>query len=219
MLGELVRRITGKSLGTFFREEVAEPLGADFHIGLPKEHDSRVAELIPPEMPGGSDIPFDPESIAMKIFTNPIQDPTLSYVKSRGWLGAEIPSGNGQGNARSMARVGSVVACGGSLDGKKYLSIDTLEKAIEEQICGMDLVMGPIRFGLGWGLPSKEDSYPPNWETRRACHWGGFGGSVLLMDLDTKMCFAYAMNNMVSSLTGDSRTDKLGRVLYECLEE
>lgn len=198
---------------------MAEPLGADFHIGLPEEHDSRVAELIPPKMPEGGEIPFDPKSMAMKIFTNPIQDPALSYVKSRGWLGAEIPSGNGQGNARSMARVGSIVACGGSLDGTKFLSIDTIEKAIKEQIYGMDLVLGPIRFGLGWGLPSKESPYPPNWETRRACYWGGFGGSVLLMDLDAKMCFAYAMNNMVSSLTGDARTEKLGRVLYECLGE
>jgi len=118
-----------------------------------------------------------------------------------------------------MARVGSIVACCGSLDGKKYLSTDTIEKAIKEQIYGTDLVLGPIRFGLGWGLPSKESPYPPNWETRRACYWAGFGGSVLLMDLDAKMCFAYAMNNMVSSLTGDPRTEKLGRVLYECLGE
>jgi CubicO group peptidase (beta-lactamase class C family) len=127
MLGELVHRITGKSLGTFFREEISEPLGADFHIGLPKDQDHRVAELIPPRMPEGDDMPFDPASLAMKIFTNPMQDPALAYVKSRGWLGAEIPSGNGQGNARSMARVGSIVACGGSLEGTKYLSLDTLE--------------------------------------------------------------------------------------------
>jgi CubicO group peptidase (beta-lactamase class C family) len=89
-------------------------------------------------------------------------------------LGAEIPAGNGQGNARSMARVGSIVACGGSLDGKKYLSTETLENAIKEQIYGTDLVLGPIRFGLGWGLPSNEAPYTPNWETRRACYWGGW---------------------------------------------
>jgi len=219
MLGELVRRITGKSLGTFLREEVAEPSGADFHIGLPEENDSRVAELIPLKMPEGSEIPFDPKSMAMKIFTNPIQDPSYSFVKSRGWLGAEIPSANGQGNARSMARIGSIVACGGSLDGKKYLSTDALEKAIKEQIYGTDLVLGPTRFGLGWGLPSKGAPYPPNWETRRACYWAGVGGSIIFMDLDAKVCFAYAMNNMFASLTGDPRTQKLGQVLYECLGE
>ena len=219
MLGELVRRITGKSPGTFFREEVAEPSGADFHIGLPEEHDNRVAKLIPPEMPEGGDIPFEPTSIVMKVFTNPILDPTLSFLKSRGWLGAEIPSANGQGNARSMARVGSIVACGGSLDGKKYLSIDTIEKAIKEQIYGTDLVIGPIRWGLGWALISKGAPYPPNWETRRACWWGGAGGSAISMDLDAKVCFTYAMNKMFAGLTGDLRTEKLGRVLYECLGE
>jgi len=61
----------------------------------------------------------------------------------------------------------------------------------------MDLVLGPICFGLGCGLPSNEAPYPRNWETRRAYYGGGFGGSVLLMDLDAKMRFAYAMNNMV----------------------
>jgi CubicO group peptidase (beta-lactamase class C family) len=219
LLGELVRRTTGKSPGTFFREEVAEPLGADFHIGLPEEHDHRVAQLIPPTMPEGGDIPFDPTSIVMKVFTNPILDPTLAFLKSRGWLGAEIPSANGQGNARSMARVGSIVACGGSLDGTKYLSIDTIENAITEQISGTDLVIGPIRWGLGWALPSKEAPITPNWETRRACWWGGAGGSAVSMDLDAKVCFAYAMNKMFAGVTGDLRTAKLFRVLYECLGE
>ncbi len=221
LLGELVRRTTGKSPGTFFREEVTEPSGADFHIGLPEEYDNRVAPLIPSEMLEGVDIPLDPTSIVMKVFTNPILDPTLSFIKSRGWLGAEIPSANGQGNARSMARVGSIVACGGSLDGKRFLSAGTIEKAIKEQIYGMDLVIGSARWGLGWALPSKEEPITPNWETRRACTWGGAGGSALLMDLDAKLCSTYAMNKMGAPLPPwrDPRTWKLSQVLYDCLGE
>ena len=88
----------------------------------------------------------------MKVRTNPPRDPTHSIVTSRRWLESEIPAANGQGNARSMARVGSIIACGGSLDGKRYLSIETLENALKEQIYGTDLVLGPIRWGLGWGL-------------------------------------------------------------------
>jgi len=65
-------------------------------------------------------------------------DPAQTHTRSRGWLGVEIPAANGQGNAYSMARIGSVVACGESLDGKKFLSSDTIEKAIEEQIYGTD---------------------------------------------------------------------------------
>ncbi|GAH04763.1 unnamed protein product, partial [marine sediment metagenome] len=90
LLGELVRRVTGKSLGTFFREELAEPLGADFYIGLLEEHDNRLAELIPLEMPEGAEIPeFDPESMFMKLATNPMLDPTQAVTRTRGWLGAE----------------------------------------------------------------------------------------------------------------------------------
>ncbi|MHA1729022.1 MAG: serine hydrolase, partial [Promethearchaeota archaeon] len=81
---------------------------------------------------------------------------------------------------------------------------------------GMDLALGPIRFGLGWGLPSKEMPITPNWQTRRACYWGGWGGSRILMDMDAKLCFSYAMNQMIQSLTGDPRTNKLNKVLYEC---
>ena len=92
---------------------------------------------------------IDPESLLMKLLTNPMVDPTQTHTGTRGWLGAEIPAGNGQGNARSMARVGSIVACGGSLDGKKFLSAGTIEKAINEQISGIDFVAGPMRWGLG----------------------------------------------------------------------
>ena len=136
-----------------------------------------------------------------------------------GW--AEIPAANGQGNARSMACVGSIVACGGSLDEKNFLSTGTIEKAIKEQIYGMDLVAGPSRWGLGWALPSKESPIIPNWETRRACMWGGARGSAILMDLDAKLCSAYAMNKMRAPFSPwrDPRTWELDTTLYECLGE
>ena len=219
MLGELVRRITGKSVGTFFREEVAEPSSADFHMGLPKEYEAREAELIPADISEAKGMFPPPSSISAKVLTNPILDPTLAYVKTRAWLGAEIPSGNGHGNARSMALVGSIIACGGTLDGKKYISVTTMEAAIKEQFYGMDLVLGlPVRWGLGWSLPSKEAPVTPNWETRKACIGLGAGGSLVLMDLDAKLCFAYAMNKMSAwVIPTDPRTARLDQVLYECL--
>jgi len=119
-----------------------------------------------------------------------------------------------------MACIGSVVACGGSLDGTKFLSAGTIEKAIKEQISGTDLVTGHTRWGLGWALPSKELPITPNWETRRACTWGGNGGSAILMDLDAKLCETYAMNKMVVQAPWmDPRTWKLNKILYECLGE
>ncbi len=214
LLGELVRRITKKSLGTFFREEVAVPLGADFHIGLPEEHDDRVADLIPPppiDLSNFGDI--DPKSVAMRSLTNPIID--VLATKTREWRSAEIPGANGHGNARSVSRITAALACGGELDGVRLLSEKTIKQSIEEQSYGTDLVLNiPIRFGLGWGLQSKEQPIGPN---PNVFYWGGYGGSVIAVDLDAKLSICYVMNKMVSTLTGDPRSEKLIEALYNSL--
>ena len=215
LLGELVRRITGKSLGTFFKKNVADPLKADFHIGLPEEYDFRVGELIPPPQLDISQLgDIDPKSIAMRSLIS-AAGVSVEATKSRAWRVAEIPAANGHGNARSVAKISAVIACGGSLDGKYLLSLETIEKALEEQSYGTDLVlMVPIRFGLGLGLQSKELPIGPN---QRILYWGGWGGSVCIMDLDAKLSIAYVMNKMTSGLTEDLRSKRLVKALYESL--
>jgi len=214
LLGELVRRITGKTLGTFFKEEVAEPLKADFHIGLSAEHDSRVGELIPPFPVDPQNVgDIDPNSIPIKVLLNPIL--TARETLTREWRAAEIPASNGHGNARSVARVGAALACGGEVDGVRLLSLKTIEKSIEEQSNGSDLVLNvPIRFGLGYGLVSKDMPVSPN---PRAFYWGGWGGSHVTMDLDAKLSWAYVMNRMMMSLTGDPRTMNIREAIYKAL--
>ncbi|MHA1106262.1 MAG: serine hydrolase domain-containing protein [Promethearchaeota archaeon] len=214
LLGEIIKRITNQTVGTFFHEEVAKPLGADFYIGLPEEHDSRVADLIPPppiDLSTFGDI--DPESIAMRSLTHPMID--VNETKTREWRGAEIPAANGHGNARSVSRITAALACGGEIDGIHLLSEDTIKKSIEEQSNGTDLVLNvPIRFGLGWGLQSKDLPIGPN---PNLFYWGGYGGSVVVVDLDEKMSISYVMNKMVSTLTGDPRSEKLIEELYKSL--
>jgi len=217
LLGELVRKITGKTLGTFFRKEVAEPLNIDFHIGMTEELDHRIADLIPieesEESPGVSSDQVLRENMAMWSIFNPIIP--IEETRSRSWRKAEIPASNGHGNARSIARVGAIFACGGELDNVRLLSKETVENAIVEQVYGEDLILlKPIRFGLGFGLTCEENKIGPN---PRAFYWGGYGGSQLIMDLDARMSAAYAMNQMVFSLTGDPRTEKLRAVLYKVL--
>ena len=213
LVGEVVRRITGKTPGTFFLEEVAVPLKADFHIGLPEEYDSRVGELIPPPTlkpgdPGYMDIA--PDSMPARTFGNPLL--TAEQPRDRAWRAAEIPAANGHGNARSVARVAAALACGGELDGVHLLTLPTIEKAIEEQYYGTDLVlMVPIRWGLGYGLTSKEIPISPN---PRAFFWGGWGGSLIVVDLDAKLSFAYVMNKMSATVMGDTRTTGPARALY-----
>jgi CubicO group peptidase (beta-lactamase class C family) len=215
LLGEVVRRITNKTLGTFFREEVAIPLDADFHIGLPEEYDYRVGELIPapvvkPGEPGYIEI--DPDSFMGKVMMNPIA--SAETTRERAWRAAEIPAANGHGNARSVARVAAAMACGGELDGVRLMSLSTIEKAIEEQCYGTDLVLGvPIRYGLGFGLNSKEKPVGPN---PRTFYWGGMGGSLMVIDPDARLSWGYVMNKMAAGLE-DMRGPGIAPALYAAL--
>ena len=214
LLGELVRRITKKTVGTFFQEEVAKPLKADFYIGVPEEQFGRIADLIPPPPIDLSSFgEIDPKSVAMRSLTNPMID--VLETRTKEWRIAEIPAANGHGNARSVSRITAALACGGQLDGIRLLSEMEIRKSIEEQSYGPDLVLNtPIRFGLGWGLQSKELPLGPN---ENLFYWGGYGGSVVVVDLDEKMSIAYVMNKMVSTLTGDPRSENLITTLYQAL--
>jgi len=216
LVGEVVRRITKKTLGTFFREEVAIPLNADFHIGVPEEHDYRIGEMIrPPVLKPGEPgyVELDPNSLPGKVMMNP---PIVggNYVKERAWRAAEIPAANGHGNAHSIARVGAAMACGGELDGVRLMRLSTIEKAIEEQCYKTDLVLGMrVRYGLGFGLRSKEMPVGPN---PRTFFWSGAGGSVTVMDLDARLSWAYVMNKM-SFEAPDPRSLGISQALYASL--
>jgi CubicO group peptidase (beta-lactamase class C family) len=215
LLGELVRRVTGKSLGTFFKEEVADPLGADFHIGLDESHDSRVGELIPP--PPQPDTGFKPEpgSVLAKHNASIDFSALAPESRTRAWRAAEIPAANGHGNARSVARIASAMACGGEIDGVRLMSQATIDKALEEQIRGTDLVMMmPVRYGLGFGLLGEMMPIGPN---SRTFFWGGWGGSLCIMDPDARVSYSYVMNKMYDGTTGDLRAAGPGLALRACL--
>jgi len=200
--GELVRRATGRSVGTFFREEVAGPLGADFHIGLPASEDHRVADLVPPDLSAALGTgAIQPDTLAARTLLSCPLDAT--EPRTRAWRGAEIPAAGGTGNARSVARVHSALACGGEVDGVRLMSADGVERILEEQISGTDGVLGvPMRFGMGFGLMSDLIPLSPN---KRAFFWGGWGGSLAVIDLDAEVSVAYVMNRMGDGLAGDVR--------------
>lgn len=154
LIGEVVRRITGKSLGTVFREEIAEPLDADFHIGLPAAEDFRVAEIIRWALPQNDTKPVFSEIQEITFLNMPFDPATTS--RTRAWRAAEIPAVNGHGNARSIAEIHCILANGGVAKGKRFMSEAGCRKALEQQIEGPDLVMThlpPARFGMGFALP------------------------------------------------------------------
>src|SRR5438270_2765464 len=147
LVGEVVRRITGQTIGSFFASEVAGPLGADFHIGTGPEHDSRIARVIPPPPLGIEGA--DPTSIAVRTLSNPPLSAEQSWEE--GWRRAEIPAAGGHGNARSVVAVQTVLACGGEVGGHRFMSERGCEAVFGPQSSGVDLVLGvPLGFGMGY---------------------------------------------------------------------
>lgn len=203
LVGEVVRRITGTKLGEFLRDELARPLGVDFHIGLPKSASGRVANVIPPPPLPIDPATMDPNSVAVKTFTGPAPSADVAWTAE--WRQADIGAANGHGNARSIALLQSIVSNGGvGPDGTKYLSPATIDQVFREQSNGVDQVLGlPVRFGIGYALPSESSPHlPPD---RTICYWGGWGGSSIVNVLDRNMTVAYMMNRMAEGLLGDPR--------------
>jgi CubicO group peptidase (beta-lactamase class C family) len=206
LIGEVIRRITGQRLGEFFAAQLAGPLGADFHIGLPLSEFHRVAKVVPPPLPVGP-TPFDPtqldpNSVAFKTWTNPSTPLESSWTE--GWRRADIGAANGHGNARSAARLQSAVACGGEVDGVRLLSPQTIERIFEVQSNGIDLVIGiPSKWGVGYGLAPEG----------RVCAFGGTGGSLVVIDVDRRMTFAYVMNKMASGGIAAALAERVGEIV------
>ena len=212
LIGEVVRRITGKSLGTFFADEIAGPLSADFHIGTKEEHWPRIGKLIPPEATPAAAV-TDPNSVAARTFRSPAPKAEDSWTA--GWRLAEIPAANGHGNARSIVRAQTPVANGGSAFGVDLLSPEGVARIFDEQSYGEDLVLGvPIRFGMGYGLTSPDLPMGPN---EHIAYWGGWGGSTVVVDTDARLCVSYVMNRMDPGALGDPRGFGLLQAVYACL--
>ena len=223
LVGEVVRRITDLSPGKFFAKEIAGPLGADFHIGMDPVDFDRVSPVTPPR-PLDLDLSAtDPNGIPVRTLTGPFIN--VSETRADRWRTAELPAVNGHGNARSVARVQSLISHGGEVDGVRLLSPKTIDLIFEEQARGTDLVLGlPLRFGMGWALP--EPSTIPSVPEGRRCFWGGLGGSFVVNDLEHNLTIAYVMNRMIfqfapgTRLTrpaGDSRSDTYIAAIYEAL--
>ena len=214
LVGEIVRRISGRTLGAFLRDEVTTPLGADFHIGLPESEDARVAEMIPPTAAeakaAGRQAQIDPASMLGKLMRNPLVTPPMANQPA--WRRAEVPAANGHGNARSVVRVLSALACGGTLDGERIVAAEALAAAIEPQWTGRDLVLNiPMRWALGFMRSSDVLPLGPN---PRCFGHGGWGGSLGIADADGRVAWAYVMNKMSPGTTGDSRAAPMLAALY-----
>ena len=214
LVGELVRRISGKPLKQFVAEEIAGPLGADFQIGAADSDWGRISPVIPPPPLPFDFAALDPASVPVRTLTGPLAP--AETANTPGWRRADIGAANGHGNARSVARIMSVVARGGEVDGIRLLSPGTIDLIFREQQNGIDLVLGlPLRFGIGYGLP-QQDILP--WiPDERICYWGGWGGSSILMDTGRRMTISYMMNKMGPGIIGSDRSAEYGQAIYDAV--
>jgi len=220
IVGELVRRVTGQTIGSFFASEIAAPYSLDFWIGLPEELEPRVARLIPPAKSG------DPELVAlMDAFTAPgtmtgdtFNGPSGLFAYDEMWNtralhACELPSSNGIGSASALARL--YAATVGSVEGApRLLAPPTVERARRQESDGPDRVLGlPMRYGLGFGIgPCLPPSCGPG-----AFGHSGAGGSLAFADVDAGIGFGYVMNTMNLGVGTDLRSEMLVRAVMASL--
>jgi CubicO group peptidase (beta-lactamase class C family) len=214
LLGEVVRRVDGRMLKDFVAEELAGPLGADFTIGAPEAEWGRIAPVIPPPPLPIDFAAMDPASPLMRTFTGPPVE--AGAANTEGWRRADIGAANGHATARGVRDLLRVVSLGGEAGGVRLLSEATIGRIFDVQADGVDLVLGiPLRFGIGFGItPSGGVPWLPG---GRICFWGGWGGSMIVCDLDRRLTIAYVMNRMGAGIVGSTRAEAYLRAIYASL--
>jgi CubicO group peptidase (beta-lactamase class C family) len=206
LVGEVVRRVSGRTIGTYLAEEIAAPLGLDLWIGLPKAEHHRVSRVVipPPDPDALSRIDLDTLPEPVRDMMAAFADPTSLTVRSLLTLvtprldhndpdeqSAEMPSTGGICTARALARFYAALI--GEVDGHRILTADTVTAAAAERVSGVDRVLRvPVRIGTGFGLPTT-DAF---WYSPAAFGFGGFGGSLGFADPATGLAFAYVMNHV-----------------------
>ena len=210
LLGEVFRRVDGRSLGTALREDIAAKFGLDLMIGTPDAYAPRIATMQKP--PAAPDLgPID--AIKQAAFLDRGSAP--AGKGSADWRRMEIPSANTHSTALSLAQFMGIVANGGALKGQKLLSLGTLGQLTRERVYGQDRV---LPFKLSWAAGLLRNTgikiYGPN---ERALGHSGWGGSCTMADPEKRLSVGYVMNKQSAYLIGDPRPVGLINALYACL--
>lgn len=205
--GELVARVSGKSLGTILREEICAPLGIDFHIGLPASEHARCADLKrPTAFPDLGKI----TDIRRSAFLTKWASPNRGGAE---WREIEIPSANGHGTARAVARLYGAYANGGAIEGKQLFGPTTYDALTRERCFGQDRVL-PYEISFAAGIMQNSNlAFGPDRDTLGHSGWGG---SAAFGDKTRQLSAAYVMNRQSNVLLGDPRPTRLFASLYGC---
>ena len=210
MVGELVRRITGRTIGTFLAAEVSGPLGLDTWIGTPEDVIPRVARVLSPAYGGRrrdrAGTPASPEAPGAEQLSLMMRAAMFTHLapdyNSAEWLRIEMPSANGVTTARSLAKMYAALI--GEVDGKRLLDEEALRRAIRPEAEGTDRILGqPTRWGLGFSLSSERSALLGP----KSFGHAGAGGSIGVADPDSGVAMAYVMN--LHKMSDDDRAARL----------
>lgn len=206
--GELVRRASGRSLGTILREEVCTPLAIDFQIGLPDDQHARAVEILrPTELPELGEITPATRAAFLTRWAAPDRG-------AAAWRRAEIPSANGHGTALGVALLYQAYANDGWIEDTEIVHPEAFEALTRVRIEGEDLVL-PFHLAFAAGvMKNSRGVYGPN---PASFGHSGWGGSMGLADPDRRLSAAYIMNRQSNKLQGDPRARRLIEALYGCL--
>jgi CubicO group peptidase (beta-lactamase class C family) len=214
LIGELVHRVTGLSSRDFVHQHIAAPLGADFQVGLREADLGRVSDVIVPTLD------FDPSAldhgtVAHKTFTGPPFE--ASAANTPAWRSADLGAANGHGNALAVAEILSPISRAGASSQGRLLKADTIDLVFDTQSSGTDLVNGlHLNWGIGYALADRRTlSWIPD---GRIAFWGGWGGSMAIMDLDRRTTISYVMNNMGPDVLGSPRAAAYTGAIYRSLK-
>ena len=210
---ELIKRVTGKTLGVYFREEIGNDRDIDFYIGLPESEENRVAEMIPfSKEENNQNENAEPNDAQKASGSGPN---LLKPQNTRAWRAAEIPSANGQGSAYGLAKLYSLIVP--SDPSLKILKDSTVDAMTRSRIEGRDMVLGVVtRWGAGFIMNKHKVIYGP---VEESFGHSGFGGSCAFGDPKNKLGISYVMNKMKNNAAGDGRSIALINETYKCLNQ
>lgn len=216
LLDAVVRGATGRPLADVLHEDVMAPLGGGFRLGVPVEELERCADLVPPPPTSTDYGALGPDHFLIRTVLNPLLAP-VEVCNTEAWRRGAVGGAGGHGNARGIALAQAALSHGGTSNGVRLLSPETVERVFEVQAEGVDRVLAvPVRFGIGLALPMASAPAIPD---GRVCWWTGYGGAVVVNDADRRTTLAYAPNRLADHLVSSPRTDAYVRTAFACLEE
>jgi CubicO group peptidase (beta-lactamase class C family) len=215
LLDAVVRGATGRALADVLHEDVMAPLGGGFRLGVPEDELDRCADLVPPPPSTVDYAALGPDHFLIRTVVNPLL--AIDICNGEAWRRGAVGGAGGHGNARGIALAQAVLSHGGSVNGVELLSPGTIGRVFEVQSEGVDLVLAlPVRFGIGYALPMPSAPAIPD---GRVCWWTGYGGAIVVNDLDRGITVAYAPNRLADHMVASPRTDGYVRTAFACLED